>query len=220
MSLVTPNPAAEFSALAITNSTPWCVDETLQPLAQELAARTSDDVADEKEPHAGGVSEVVTGTRCARPRRSRSFGRITVSSPDCRRGAGPADVEGARQPHRARKTPEIPLHQVIGRFRDRRGGRLLAGHDEHAVPEQHPQRPRRHAARVHHQLDRRVGFEDVDEGPALTGVGRRVGAERAGQVVEKLANVLAQFAGFARRKEREVGHRGQSWQGQTPAVKG
>ncbi len=31
-----------------------------------------------------GVSEVVTGTRCARPRRSRSFGRITVSSPDCR----------------------------------------------------------------------------------------------------------------------------------------
>ena len=37
-------------------------DEPLEPLAQELTARPSDDVADEEQPHATGVSGVTTGT--------------------------------------------------------------------------------------------------------------------------------------------------------------
>src|SRR4029450_60573 len=58
------------------------VHEPLEPFAQQLASGTPDDVADEEQPHAAGLSGVVTGTRWARPRRSSSLGSTTVSSPD------------------------------------------------------------------------------------------------------------------------------------------
>ena len=52
MSFVMPKPAAAFSALAITRSTPWCSTSAAQPLAHQLAAGAADDVADEQDVHA------------------------------------------------------------------------------------------------------------------------------------------------------------------------
>ncbi len=75
MSLVTPKPAAEFSALAITKSTSWW-RRAAQALAQQLAPRLADDVADEQDPHAAGLTlRSVTATTWARAAALRQLGQ-------------------------------------------------------------------------------------------------------------------------------------------------
>ena len=62
MSPVMPNPAAEFSPLAMTKSIACRSIERGQPSAHDLAARLPEDVADEEDLH----QAVLTGIRMSR----------------------------------------------------------------------------------------------------------------------------------------------------------
>ena len=64
MSLVTPKPAAAFSALAIVEIDAVMFDERAKALAYQLASGAPDDVSDEQDVHAGGRESVSTGIVC------------------------------------------------------------------------------------------------------------------------------------------------------------
>ena len=185
------------------------IDEPLQPLAQELAAGPADDVADEEQPHAAGASGRGDGHAVGAAAALEQLGQDHREL--ARRAAWPAPARRRRRRSGARRGRSARNRAPPG---DRRhpaaSGSGAFSPATMTTPFRNSTRSaaRRHAAGVHDQLDGRVGLEDVHEGPALAGVGAGVGAERAGQVVEKLANVVAQLARFARRKQREMGHRG------------
>ena len=219
MSLVMPNPAAEFSALAITQSARWCSTSAARPLrnssrpGRPMMSPMNRMIIQEFPRHPGPA-------RGAPARDGRSLGQHHGQFAGAQRGAGAVHIKRAVDPHHSREPAEIALHQVVGQRVGRRVGHFLARDHYYALAEQHPQRRGRHAGRVHHELDGLVGFEDVYEGAA--GARDCTGAAVAplGQFIEELANIVGQVAPFALLDEGKLGHRPQSYGGLRSSVFG
>ena len=114
-------------------------------------------------------------------------------------GGGPTfDVEGAGKSDHTRKASEVALDQVIGV--GKRGGG--------------------DTGRVHGQLDRLVGLDDVGERPAGAGGLCRSGRPSRGKLVEKLANIVAELPPLGRLDKRKVSHSQASSQGIEAEIQG
>ena len=206
MSLVMPKPAAEFSALAITQSTSWCSTSAARPLRNSSRPGRPTMSPMKSTIHPGRSPGRRTGMRCAWPRRSMPLGQHHRQFARAQRGAARGPRRSAFHANHARESPEVALHQVEGR--PSRAGPAPSSRRprHHALAEEDPQRRRGHAGRVHDQLDDFVGLEDVHEGAAGAGHGGP-GRPALGEFVEKLANVVGQIAPFARLDKGKLGHR-------------
>ena len=149
MSFVTPKPAAEFSALAIVRSTPWCSISVRRPL--RISSRPGRPTMSPMNrmfmpaaasPSRPGSSVPGRGDRSA-------CGRTIVSSPLFEPGVRLRDLECPAQAHRASEATEAALQQMKVRLGRRRGRGLLTGDEEHVAAEEHPHRCR--PARRRHQ---------------------------------------------------------------------
>ena len=117
---------------------------------------------------------------------------LTISN---RRLSG-VHIERTAHAYGACETAELALDEMkrLRFFRQRR--RLLSGNQHDARAEEHAQGCDGDSGNIHHDLDRRIGFEDVERGMTFTCVRPLLGRKRGVEFFEDLADVTSEFADF------------------------
>ena len=183
------------------------VDERGEPASHELAPWTPDDVADEEDAHRAIMDHKRVDGNAARS----PHGDLNVNWPSatvanfrnrnpefavCEPRACACRVAGTRETHGARETTEATLDKVKAGIGDAAPHRLFAHNEHRTVFYQHSDGAGLDPRQVDRDLNRIVGFEDIERGRALASEGFE--SERSAELKKRPAYLVRELSDLRR----------------------